>query len=531
MGMTTWYRRGWEIAPIALQEVSLLVVWLLATPEIGNYQAVKNVFEPIWYTCISAGFLVRWWILYVRQEALPRALRWLVHVPLLPLLVLWAFILAGEMRIIDARYPVALLGFGALVAGLHRVRRLHGVALTALLLLLAVLALRYQIVDLIVVYLGLLVLFTLGGVLFGRSIYQAPAWLCSLAFTNLWVAFLGYHFTEVHGTRIAQLSSHPGVERLFLVAPSDPVARQVGGNIMTVQEGCDPETYLVASHSAGVGVVLVDRARKLVRPHPTIREASNDILVDCARREAIVGSFSEPWGLHFLSLDDWPAASRPMMPIPGHGVVYIVFDQANDQYVVFPKHQEIFAVDARTGQIEGRLPGPDERAYDSRRNQLTSLTEPDFSIVRVAIGGPPGPRFRVLERRSMGVPVYKRLQMYFHPGPEEGTTLVTSLWDGTLTLYDEDLLPVRRERVAPGVSGLLLTPDRRHILVGGYTDGYLYFLDAESWEVVTRLYLGHRMRELRLSRDGRRVYVGSSQGGFRIDLQRVLEDALASSGS
>ncbi len=118
--------------------------------------------------------------------------------------------------------------------------------------------------------------------------------------------------------------------------------------------------------------------------------------------------------------------------------------------------------------------------------------------------------------------MYKRLQTYFHPGPGAGTTLVTSLWDGTVTLYDSSLKPLRHTRVAPGISGMALTDDKRHLLIGGYTDGNLYFMNMETWHIVTSLYLGHRMRELRLSRDGRYVYVGTSQGGFRIDIPRVL---------
>jgi hypothetical protein len=93
-----------------------------------------------------------------------------------------------------------------------------------------------------------------------------------------------------------------------------------------------------------------------------------------------------------------------------------------------------------------------------------------------------------------------------------------------MSTYDRDLKPIRRRRIVPGISGMVLTPDKRYLLIGGYADGNLYFMNMETWKVVTRLYLGQRMRELRLSRDGRYVYVGTSQGGFRIDIQRVLDE-------
>jgi hypothetical protein len=210
-----------------------------------------------------------------------------------------------------------------------------------------------------------------------------------------------------------------------------------------------------------------------------------------------------------------------VIPIPGL-VVYIVFDHVHGQYLVFPKARVLFAVDARTGNITGTLRGPNERAYDPTTHELTTLTEPDFSIMRLTLVNTQQAPFQVLHRRSLGVPLYKRLQMYFHPGPSDGTTLVTSLWDGTVTLYGRTLELLRQTRIAPGISGMVLTHNKRHLVIGGYTDGNLYFMNMETWQVVTRLYLGHRMRELRLSRDGRYVYVGTSQGGFRIDIPRVL---------
>ena len=75
--------------------------------------------------------------------------------------------------------------------------------------------------------------------------------------------------------------------------------------------------------------------------------------------------------------------------------------------------------------------------------------------------------------------------------------------------------------VAPGIRNMALTPDRKTLMVAGYTDGYLYFIDVKSWHVVNKIYLGHRMRALTLSNDGRYVYVGSSQGGFKVELEAL----------
>ena len=82
---------------------------------------------------------------------------------------------------------------------------------------------------------------------------------------------------------------------------------------------------------------------------------------------------------------------------------------------------------------------------------------------------------------------------------------------------------IHRHGFAPGVSGMVLTSDKRYLVIGGYADGYLYFMNMETWNVETELFLGRRMRELRLSRDGRFVLVGTSQGGFRVEVAAVLK--------
>ena len=234
-------------------------------------------------------------------------------------------------------------------------------------------------------------------------------------------------------------------------------------------------------------------------------------------------AFNHPSGLYTVDLRHWPSLAQPMVPVPGRGVVYILADPAHHQYVVFPNMQRLYAVDAHTGHITQTVLGPDERAYDPQRHELTVLTEPDFTLARFKLSHSPQAPLQLLRQRSLEIPVYKRLQMYFSPGPSEGTTLVTSVWDGTITLYDDAFQPLRQTYIAPGLSAMVLTPDRQHVLIGGYADGYLYCMNMTTWDVVARLYLGHRMRELRLSGDGRRVYVGTSQGGFRIDLARLLE--------
>jgi hypothetical protein len=528
--MPSRYQRIQRVAPIILQELALLVLWLMATPIISNYIAVKQIFDPIWYSCIAIGHLVRWWLLYGRGGIPPRALRWVYHAPFIPLLLLWGFILGGEIRLINANYPVALLLFGGLIGYLHLSRRLHGWIASAIFGLLIMFTLYNQLYVLSAVYVALSVIFTLGGVLFRRSVYQVPAWVAALAFMNLFVVLALVHFRFVNGTHLDRVSSHPAIERLFVYDAADPVGRVIGKNIMTIQEACEPDTYLIGSHSGDAGFVFVDHKTRSVRVHPQIAEGSNDILVDCTTQEAVVGAFSQPSGLYVVNLKRWPALSKPMIPIPGRGVVYLLADRANDQYLVFPKAQILYAVDAQTGHITSALPGPDEPAYDPRRRELTALTEPDFSIVRFKITKNKQAPFQLLQKRSLGVPVYKRLQLYFYPGPSEGTTLVTSLWDGTLTLYDEHLRPQRQTYIAPGISGMVLTPDKQYLLIGGYTDGYLYFMNMTTWKVGTRLYLGHRMRELRLSHDGHYVYVGTSQGGFRIDIARVLEPLRTAEG-
>ena len=524
--MPAWYKNFRNAIPIVLQESSLLVLWLISTPIVSNYVAVHGIFAPTWYTCISLGHVARWFLLYYRRKTLP-GLRWIYNAPVIPLLILWGFILGGEVRIINAYYPFVLVFFACAVGALHWFRRLHGWTVGTILGCLIILSLYYRLFTLTGIYTGLFVLFTFGGVLFRRSIYHVPSWVGALALTNLIVVFVLFHFRFVNGEHLDRVSAHPAVERLFVYDDADPVGGMVGKNIMIIQEACEPDTYLIGSHHGNTGLVLVDHKKRAAYPSSHIKECSNDILVDCIRHEVIAGAFNRPGGLYVFDLQNWPTLSKPVIPIPGK-VVYIIFDKTMDTYLVFPEARILFAVDARTGSVLSALPGPDERAYDPKNNVLTTLKEPDFSIMRIKVVNTPKAPLQILYKRSLGVPIYKRLQMYFHPGPIDGTTLVTSLWDGTVTLYDGHLKVLRQTHVAAGISGMALTSDKRHLVIGGYTDGNLYFMDMEPWQVVNSLYLGHRMREIRLSRDGRHIYVGTSQGGFRINISSALGHASSS---
>jgi hypothetical protein len=515
-----------SVIPTVVEEFSLLVLWLLSTPLIGNYMAVNKIFAPVWYTSIFFGHMLRWFLLYYRRKTLP-GLRWMYNAPFIPLMILWGFILGGEVRLINAYYPFVLVLFACAVSFLHWFRRLHGWTISAIFGCLIILSLYYRLYTLTGIYTGLIALFTFGGVLFRRSIYQVPVWVAALALTNLVVVFVLFHFRFVTGEHLDRISTNPAVERLFVYDNTDPVGRMVGKNIMIIQEACEPDTYLVGSHDGEFGLLLVDHNKRVAHPSLHIRDCSNDILVNCIRHEAMAGAFNRPGGLYVFDLQNWPTLTKPVIPVPGK-VVYMIFDKTNDQYLVFPKARILFAVDAQTGSISGALRGPDERAYDPKNNEVVTLTEPDFSIMRIKLENIPKAPFRILHKRYMEVPIYKRLQMYFHPGPIDGTTLVTNLWDGTVTLYSRNFRPLRQTYIAPGISGMALTKDKRHLAIGGYTDGNLYFMDMKTWKVVTNLYLGHRMREIRISRDGRYIYIGTSQGGFRINISRVLEHAFSS---
>jgi len=232
----------------------------------------------------------------------------------------------------------------------------------------------------------------------------------------------------------------------------------------------------------------------------------------------VIGDFSYG-ALHFLDMKNWPRPTRSSIPSKQQ-VTRITRNLAYGHYYFLSEDVTFFVLDSRARLILDSMVGPDEWIYNREKNQFIVFTEPDFDLLRLGIDRYSG-KISVLAKRHLGIPTYKRLNLFIIEGPEKGTILISSMWEGTIRLLDEDFVEQQSIFVAPGIRNMMLTPDRQTLMIGGYTDGYLYFMDTGTWKIINKIYMGCRMRALTLSNNGKYVYVGSSQGGFRVDIQRV----------
>jgi hypothetical protein len=503
-----------------LRSLGETALWVLAAPLIGNYIQAFTA-EVAW---ILAVVLVNALVLTGRLRGKPISVpRYVIFVGAFVPLLLWPILLAGELRLIHPYLPFATAGLGLAVAVLHHSQKLYGVVITAMI---AATFLFFQLHGKFLIASGVLafaILLASGGLLFNRRLYRVPGVVVAMAMMSLVAGMSLSGFYSINGDRLSDLDLDRGVRSLFRFESGDPVAEAIGPQIMAIEQACGKDTYFVASQMGSTGLVRFELADREVKTAEALHESANDLLVDCERNEMIAGSFDNPGELLFFNPKQFPEQARPPIPV-GKPVVYIVRLEKQRAILALDEQRGLFAFDENNGALLAEMKGPDEWAVDKRTGEITALTEPGFQLMRMKFERTDqGGAFRVLAQRPLGVPFYRRLQVYMIPGPEAGTVLVSDLWTGAISLFDRGLNRVREEKIAPGISGMLLMPNKRHLAVGGYTDGFLRMVDMTDWSVSEKFFLGRRMRELRLSPDGRFLLVGTSQGGFRVDVSHYLE--------
>lgn len=511
--------RSWGMKKLLtiFREISILALWLCASPVIINYMAVMKIFYPLWFGCIIFGFGSRWIFLLRKKDTLVLP-KWLWAMAGISTALAWTLFLLGEIRIIHPLWTAGIIAMGIAVWVFHRIQRLHGPPVIISGLALVVYLFTLGLSSLAFTLIAALVLFGVGRVLTGDTLYKIPGFVVAMAAMNAVIACVVVDFRFQNGGRLDEISKDPSIETLFAYHPDDPIGSQLEGDLFSVRETCKPHQTLLSLHGRGPGLFLLDAQEQKLFPAKGIDSASDDILVDCAEHSAIVGHFSLSGSLHFLDLNNWPEPKRK--PISVHAPVsHLLRGPDGRTLFILDQWQRLLAYDIQEGKRTASLRGPDEWCYDERTGQFTVMTEPDFSLMKLSYKEEQGQgKFEITQRADSGIPFYKRLQVFLITGPEPGSFYLSNIWDGSITLYGADLNPIKNTRLDPGLRCMALSKDNKKLLVGGHTSGFLYILHADSLQEEKRLFLGKRMRELVPSKDGRFIYVGSDQGAFRINL-------------
>ncbi len=512
-----YYFNKFKRTTIIFRELSIFILWITATPPIINFDYLDDYLFLIWLPILSIAHIVKWGRMIFGKSTLCLPV-FLLYAPVIPLSLLWAVALFAETRLINPINPLIVIAAGALTFFLYHRHRLHGAPITLLAVVHLILITAYLPKEILAGALAFWTLLLLGGVLVKETVYRVPSWTVSMAVMTIITIFIAHRFYLVNGDDDSeQIKIQHGVEILFTYGHDDPVGRLVGEQIMFVREGCAAEHIFIGSQYKGGGLVRynldtgkADRA--------DIGGTSDDLVMDCEKWEMIIGDFSYG-ALHFLDMKNWPRHTRPSIPSKQQ-VTRITRNLAYGHYYFLSEDVTFFVLNNRAELILDSMVGPDEWIYNREKNQFIVFTEPDFDLLRLEVDRYSG-KIKVLARRHLEIPTYKRLNLFLTEGPEKGSILISSMWEGTIRLLDENFLEQQSIFVAPGIRNMTLTPDRKILMIAGYTDGYLYFMDTGTWKIVNKIYLGRRMRALTLSNNGKYVYVGSSQGGFRVDIQRV----------
>ncbi len=538
------FNRFKKIITIIFRELSIFSLWLTASPPIINFQSLMCVLIVGWFPILTLAHLVKWGGMLFRRVPL-HVPSFLPHLPAIPLFLLWLVALWGEIRLIHPLNPLIVVAGGGVTLLLHHRRWLHGLPITVAAMLHISLAIVCSLDDLVVLgtIFWLLVLF--GGGFFKETLYRVPAWTVAMSMMTLITTFLALKFYLINGDAdINKIASQPGVEILFSYeGDDDPIGPHVGNQIMFIQEGCTPDHVFIGSQYEGGGLIRCDLLTGEVERARRVEETSDDLIMDCDKNEMIIGDFSEG-AFHFLDMAHWPDVTRPSVSV-GHQVTRVARNASGSRHYFLSEGAAFFVLDRGAKRVLDSMEGPDEWIYDVEKDQFIVFTEPDFKLRQLSIGA--SGKISISQKGDLRIPPYKRLNLFLIKGPREETLLISDMWEGSVRIlryasaWPEDLFvgPVRASDlgddfveiekvfVAPGIRNMVLTPDRKILIIAGYADGHLHFMDTAHWKIIRKVYLGCRMRGLNLSRDGKYVYVGSSQGGFRVEWGVVMKDASA----
>jgi len=517
--MSVHYFRKLKKTTIIFRELSIFILWIIATPPIINFDYLDDYLSLIWFPILSIAHIVKWGRMIFGKSTL-RLPAFLLYAPVIPLSLLWAVALFAEIRLINPISPLIVIAGGTSIFFLHHRHRLHGVPVTVFAVLHMVLITAYLPKEILVGALAFWTLLLLGGVLIKETVYRVPSWTMSMAIMTIITVFIAHHFYLVNGDDDPeQIKSQNGVETLFTYEHDDPAGKLVGEQIMFVQEGCTPDHIFIASQYEGGGLVRYNLSTDEAE-RADMGGTSDDLIMDCEKGEMVIGDFSYG-ALHFLNMKNWPRPTRTSIPSKQQ-VTRVARNLTYGHYYFLSEDITFFVLNSRAELILDYMVGPDEWIYNREKNQFIVFTEPDFDLLRLEVDRYSG-KIKVLARRHLEIPTYKRLNLFLTEGPEKGSILISSMWEGTIRLLNEEFVELQSIFVAPGIRNMALTPDRQTLMIAGYTDGYLYFMDTGTWKIISKIYLGRRMRALTLSNNGKYVYAGSSQGGFRMELAVVLK--------
>ncbi len=512
-----------QIGRRLLLEAVCLALWLAAVPPAINYIVFFDLLAG-WVVLLLLLHLARW-VYLIKKRCEPRVPVFLLWSPALVLMPLWGLVLCGEIRLVNPMYPWVAIACGTAVFGLCIGGKVpFWIRIAVCLPALALWLIYFPFMSLLLAIAVLCALLLIAKVLPGKHKYRVPAWVPASAAMTFFTIFVAFRFYNINGDADMRIiESQPGVDVLFTYDREQPVGKIIGEQIMFVMEGCGGDIiYIGMQGGRKSGLIKYEPAAGRAESSTVIGESSDNMILDCERNEIAIGDFSGASAIRFIRADDISEATRPPIPVD-FKATRIEAARDGSRYYALNESHTFFVYPGTGGKAIARITGPDEWIYYTENDYFVAVTEPDYSMVRFRYedGGDAG-EIVVENRQDIHIPVYQRLDVFLQRGIEPGSILVSNMWAGTLSEMDDKFREERRKFIAPGVRNIAVTPDGDTIIVAGYADGHLYFLDAHSWRIITKCYIGRRIRGLNFSSDGQFLYAGSSQGGFRMNITTIL---------
>jgi hypothetical protein len=335
------------------------------------------------------------------------------------------------------------------------------------------------------------------------------------------LAVLTFFYDGYEARSYERIVAQEGVQGLFKLSADDPIGRDILTNwalcftrrATFLVEDCDPQWVYVAFQQDQIGLALLDlRARTLTRS-TTRFNASDNLLLDCARGEIIVGNYRNRTVHTFAAgrLDRELRRRDSGLPT----TVWLAQDPATREVYVTDQRGSIAVFD-ESEPASGEPGGRAKRVLDDagKNNRLVRLPwamdDRERGKYLLVEGG------KILRRAPWPLAMDERRRVIYGASFEDGLVRAVAADSG-------DLLAQRL--IEAGLRYVAYAARHDVVLVQGYISGRLYFLDPQTLAILASRYLGRTGRWITFSRDGAFAYVATAAGGFKIDLGRVLAAA------
>ena len=540
-----------------MYELNLVLLFIISIPPCLLYYQLFYLFLPITITVMSLFFITKWSLQRFKSlqtnKYFKRFNESLLLILILLYIVMWFPPLFGEASIINSNYPFYILGLALFTFILKYKTKLikYIISIVSVAFIIFILMQYFKggvsnrldayyfstILFIIIISEVILYYFikreikSLNSSEEVKSILQdSPLFITTSLIMNITFLFLTLNFYLPVNDSYDNLNKLSGpISKIFDYKASDAIGNIIGKQIMFIKEGCNPNTLLIGSRGkSNSGLVKYNSKLRTFISSPVPDQSPDDILIDCKNKQVITAEFdcnedlyecNYVSKLYFLSLDNWPELKKTPIILPEQ-ITSLIYSEKDHLIYLLTEGSEILVLDLKTSKIIAYYERPDEWLYFPTHDLFVVFTEPDY-LLEVIKFNKKDKEFKILDKVDLDIPIYKRLTMFPYYDYETRRFYLSSMWEGNIRIFNNKLDYIGKFELEKGVRNLAAVPNLPVLAVVNYGKGFLSFIDIRNYHLLKKIFIGYRARAINFSSDNKFMYIGTTEGGLKIDLSWI----------